>query len=147
MYDLLVLVHILSAMVWVGGGFILMANERHTHKRGGPAALYRLMRQSEWVDDWIFTPAPLLTVASGVTMVIMSDAWAFTQPWVYLALALIVTEFSVGYRDYKKMKIALEHGDASAEFRTALPAYMRMSVLAIGLLATVVVLMVLKPGV
>jgi uncharacterized membrane protein len=146
MYDLLVIIHILSAMVWVGGGFVLVAVERHAHKRGGQAGLVRTMTELEWVDDWIFTPAPLLVIATGVTMVIVSDAWAFSQPWIYLALILIVLEFVAGYRDLERLKKAREAGVEAPEFAAALKAYMRFAPLAIAMLGAVVVLMVFKPG-
>jgi uncharacterized membrane protein len=147
MYEALVLVHVLSAMVWVGGGFVLMTVERHAQKTGGQTMLVRTMADLEWVDDWIFTPAPLLVIASGVTMVILSDAWAFSQPWIYLALALIVIEFVAGYRDLDRLKKGREAGVETPEFAAALKAYMRFAPLAIALLGAVVVLMVFKPGV
>jgi uncharacterized membrane protein len=146
MYDVLVLIHILSAMAWVGGGFMLVTLERHAHKVGGPSALTRMMDDHQWADDWIFTPAPLLTVVTGVTMVIMSDAWAFSQPWVYLALTLVAAEFGFGYRDYKRVKDAKEKGPDALEFAEALRGYLRMAPLAIAMLAAVVFLMVFKPG-
>lgn len=56
--------------------------------------LARTMTENEWLDDWIFTPAPLLVIATGITMAIMNDAWDFSQPWVYLAMGLIATSSS-----------------------------------------------------
>lgn len=147
MYEFLVLIHIISAMVWVGGGFVLVAVERHDFRVGGPQGVARTIAENEWVDDWIFTPAPLLVIATGVTMVIMSDAWAFSQPWIYLALGLILVEFVAGYRELKEMKEAREKGVDTPEFRKALTGYMRLAPLAIVMLATIVVLMVFKPGV
>lgn len=145
-YDLLVFIHILSAMVWVGGGFVLAAVERRAHKTGGQTGLVRTMTELEWLDNWIFTPAPLLVIATGVTMVVVSDAWAFSQPWIYLALALIVIEFVTGYRDLERLKTTREGGVETPEFARAVRAYMRFAPLAIAMLGAVVVLMVFKPG-
>ncbi|HEY7468411.1 MAG TPA: DUF2269 family protein [Acidimicrobiia bacterium] len=147
MYDLLVLIHILSAMVWVGGGFVLVAVERHAFNTGGHEGLDRTMRALEWTDDWIFTPAPLLVVATGVTMVIVNDAWAFSQSWIYLALGLIVVEFVTGFRELNRIKAARESGSVSSpEYGVALKAYLRFAPFAVSLLGVIVVLMVFKPG-
>jgi uncharacterized membrane protein len=147
MYEVLVLVHILSGMVWVGGGFVLVLVERHARYAGGDEEADRMIRRLEWTDDWIFTPAPLLVIATGVTMVIMNDAWAFSQPWVYLALGLILVEFVTGYRDLQRMKASREMGTGSPEYEAALRSYFRFAPVAIAILGVIVVLMVYKPGV
>ncbi|MGB7860302.1 MAG: DUF2269 family protein [Acidimicrobiia bacterium] len=146
MYQVLVVVHILSAMVWVGGGFVLVAVERRAYKMDGVTGANDMMKRLEWTDNMIFTPAPLLAVATGITMVAISEAWAFSQPWVYLALALIAIEFVSGYRDLARMKKAQRVGVESPQFRNALKAYLRFTPIAIGLLGVIVVLMVYKPG-
>lgn len=146
MYDVLVLIHILSAMVWFGGGFVLLAVERHALKTGGHVDADRMLRQLEWTDDWIFTPAPLLTIASGVTMVIVNGAWEFSQPWVYLTIALIVIEFATGYRELKQLKEAQPEGTDSPEYGAAIDAYFRFAPAAILMLGVIVFLMVFKPG-
>lgn len=146
MYDVLVFVHILSAMVWVGGGFVLLAIERRAREEGGLEEADRVMRQMEWTDDWIFTPAPLLVIVTGIAMVATHDAWAFSQPWVYLALSLIAIEFIVGYRDLRRMKLAREEGVESVDYANALTSYFRFAPVAISMLALIVVLMVFKPG-
>jgi len=146
MYDVLVLIHILSAMVWFGGGFVLFAVERHALKTSGHEGADRMLRHLEWTDDWIFTPAPLLTIASGLTMVILNGAWQFSQPWVYLTIGLIVVEFATGYRELKQLKDAQPKGIDSPEYGAALNAYFRFAPAAILMLGVIVVLMVFKPG-
>lgn len=140
-------VHVVAAMVWVGGGFVLVLVERNAWRRGGEASLVRTMDDLEWLDNWVFTPAPLLAIGTGVAMVTMSEAWSFSQPWVYLAMGLILIEFVFGYRDLRRLKEAREQGVDSLQFGQALRSYLRMAPMAIALLIGVVALMVFKPGV
>jgi uncharacterized membrane protein len=146
MYDVVLLIHILSAMVWVGGGFLVLTTTRHVGKVGGLEGAHRIVRDLEWADTWIFTPAPLMVIATGVTMVIMSDAWSFTQPWGYVPIALILVEFIVGDRDVKRMRAAHARGADDPEFGEALAGYLRIGFVALGLFAVIVFLMVFKPG-
>lgn len=146
MYDLLVLLHILSAMVWVGGGFLVLAVTRRARRLGGSEGADEMVRALEWTENWIFTPAPLLVIATGVTMVVVSDAWAFSQAWIYLALGLIVVEFVAGDRDVNRMKAAQAQAGAGPEFATALNSYLRFGAVALTMLGVIVFLMVFKPG-
>jgi uncharacterized membrane protein len=125
---------------------MVIAVQRRAYRSGGQVEAIRVIRQLEWTDDWVFTPAPLLVVATGVAMVLMSDAWAFSQPWVYVTLALIAVEFIVGSRDIKRLRTGREHGDESPELGRALAGYFRFAPAALAMLAVIVVLMVLKLG-
>lgn len=146
-YDILLLIHIVSAMVWLGGGFLVVAVERHAYKAGGRDAFARMRGELEWVDDRIFTPAPLIVVVSGVAMVMISNAWAFSQPWIYLALGLIAVEFAVGYRHLNKLKAGRQEGTDSPAYKAAVKTWLRFAPTAIALYGVIVVLMLFKPGV
>ncbi len=145
-YDILLLIHILSAMVWVGGGFLVVAVERHAYKAGGRELFSQMRDALEWVDDRIFTPAPLLVVVTGVAMVVISNAWSFSQPWIYLALALIAVEFAVGYRHLNRLKSGRQEGTDSLEYKTAVKTWLRFAPTAIASYGVIVVLMLFKPG-
>lgn len=146
-YDTLLLIHILSAMVWVGGGFLVVAVERHAYKAGGRDAFTRMRGDLEWVDDRIFTPAPLVVVVTGVAMVLFSEAWAFSQPWIYLTLGLIAVEFAVGYRDLNRLKAGRQRGTDSPAYKAAVKTWLRFAPAAIALYGVIVALMLFKPGV
>ena len=83
MYELLVVVHILSAMVWVGGAIVLMLSFRGLKRTQGQAAVDETMGRLEPVMNRVFLPAPFLVIAIGIAMVFVSEAWAFSQIMVY----------------------------------------------------------------
>lgn len=146
MYEVLVFLHIAAAMLWVGAGALVIAMQKRAYRRGGKTAVVDVMSELEWSDRWIFTPAPLLVVATGAALVVLSDAWAFSQAWIFLALTLIVIEMVFGYRHVKAVDSVRGEGDESERLGTAVRTYLRFAVSAIAMLALVVALMVFKPG-
>jgi uncharacterized membrane protein len=89
-------VHVLGAMVWLGGlvclsvlaGRVLRASERD--------AVMHFVAALRVVGPVSLAPASIAVVGFGVWLVIDSDAWDFGQTWVILALAVFATAFLVG---------------------------------------------------
>ncbi len=146
MYELLVIVHILSAMVWLGGAFILLLSFRNLKHAKGQAAVDETMGRLEPVMNRIFLPAPILVIATGLTMVIISDAWAFGQIWVYLAIALFVVVLIIGGgfgdRLERQMRDAREEGRSLPD---VFDRYLRLGFIEMGIMLVIVSLMVYKP--
>ena len=77
LYDWLVLLHIVAAMVWVGGGAMLaVQSTRILHKRD-PGAVARFVASMGVVGPAVLAPATVLVVGVGVWMVLDSSAWSF----------------------------------------------------------------------
>jgi len=151
-YRLLLLVHILAGMAWVGSAITLQATLLVARRSGDPAEVDRVMRSLGWADTWLALPAPLLVVTTGVAMVIASGAWTFTQAWILLSIGLVVVyeliAMTVGGRLYRRIVAARESGelDGAAHART-MTAWGRLGALLLALLLVAVGLMVFKPGV
>jgi uncharacterized membrane protein len=151
-YSILLLMHILAGMAWVGGALVLEATLFVARRAGDPVEVDRVMRSQAWADTWLAVPAPLLVVATGAAMVALNGAWTFTQAWVLLAIGLVVAyeliAMTVGARLYRRITEARESGalDAAAHART-MRAWGRLSGLLLALLLIVVGLMVFKPGI
>ena len=94
----------------------------------------------------VFNPAPILVVATGVIMVIVSEAWAFSQIWIYLALVLFVVALSLGAffadRWVKQMEEAREQGRVASEL---FDRFLRLGAVETAILIGIVFLMVYKP--
>ncbi len=145
MYELLVLIHILSGIAWVGGGFLFMLGIKGIRDSEGHEAAERTMARLEKasaVTNW----APLLVFATGITMVAVSDAWAFSQIWVYVSLALFVVVLILGAgvadRLEKQMKQARQDGKHNPEL---LDRFVRVGFAEMVFFAGIVFLMVYKP--
>ena len=146
MYELLVVVHILSAMVWVGGAIVLLLSFRGLKRADGQAAVDETMGRLEPVMNRVFLPAPILVIATGLAMVSISEAWAFSQTWVYLAVGLFVVVLIMGGgfgdRMERRMKEAREDGRSLPD---VFDRYLRLGFIEMGVIVVIVFLMVYKP--
>ena len=146
MYELLVVIHILSAMVWIGGALVMLVTFRNIKRSEGQAVSDRTLGRVERASDLIFLPTPILVIATGLTMVIVSDAWAFSQLWVYLAIGLfvIVLILGAGFGDRmeRQMKQAREEGRS---LPGVFDRFLRLGFIEMGVVVVIVFLMVYKP--
>jgi uncharacterized membrane protein len=150
MYDWLVFVHVLAAMVWLGGITVLGAFAIRILRAADPAAVGRFLGTLRWVGPLVLAPAPVLVVGFGVWAVADSDAWDFGQLWAQLGLGLFTAAFLVGAAHQSRAAIAAERAAAQGDAATA-TRYLRRwawgmaAILALLVAATWV--MVFKPGV
>jgi len=146
---LLVYVHILAAISWMGAGITLMLLAIRARQVGEEL---KMIGQMEWLGSRIGGPAVIIMLASGVWMVARSGAWQFSQLWIILAIALVVVLFLVGVGfhipQYKRIHTAIEqHGEDSPETRRLIHRSFLATQVEVVLLAITVSLMVFKPGI
>jgi uncharacterized membrane protein len=92
----LLVVHILGAMVWVGGGVMLTLIGVRARSSSDPNAMGEFARVVPYVGPRVLGPAVVVLLVTGVLMVLRSAAWNFSQVWVLLALGLFVLAFVIG---------------------------------------------------
>ena len=145
MYELLVVVHILSGIAWVGGAFLFMLGVRGIRNSEGHVAAERTMVRLEKASK-LMNPTPFLVLATGITMVVVNDAWAFSQVWVYVSLALFAVVLTLGavFEEglQKRMQRARNEGRHEP---LLLDRFIRIGFLDIAFFTGIVVLMVYKP--
>ena len=150
MYEFLLFIHVLSAIIWIGGVVALLLTVRDARAREGAAGADPALERVERLLT-VYVAGPLLVVASGIAMVIQSDAWSFSQPWVYLALGLFVVGsgvFGTASGTERQIKAARAAGTiGSDEYAILQSRFLSRAGLATAILAAVVVLMVFKPGI
>jgi uncharacterized membrane protein len=145
MYESLVLLHVLAGFAWVGGGFMLVLGARTIRRASGPAAVDEMLARMEKAANYVFSVTPVLVIATGVTMVLASDAWSFSQTWAYLAISLFVVAAVLGGasdRMEKRIKTAREQGSVASE---AIDRYLNLGVLEMVVLIGIIALMVYRP--
>jgi uncharacterized membrane protein len=96
MYDWLMFLHVLVAMVWVGSLVALGIFAAHALRVGEGDAVVRFVGSLRIVGPFVLGPASLLVLVFGILMVVDSDAWTFEQTWVWLGIALIVAAYVAG---------------------------------------------------
>jgi len=96
LYDWLLLLHIVGAMVWLGGAVVLGAMATRVLREGEPDAVARFLGNLRVIGPAVLAPATIAVVGLGVWMVLNSTAWGFGQSWVELALGLFAAAFLIG---------------------------------------------------
>ncbi|MBZ9700203.1 MULTISPECIES: DUF2269 family protein [unclassified Mesorhizobium] len=98
-YSIAKLLHILSATLWVGGGFALMVLATLADRSGNIQGTLQAMRATGELGNRFFAPMSILTLAFGL---IMCWFWVgFSQLWILIGLAGYATTFSIGMFVFK----------------------------------------------
>ncbi len=147
--NLLLAIHVLSVAAWFGGGLSGTFISSRLVNRGGAIAVAS-MKASQAMGTRFFTPAAILTLLSGIGLVMSSDgAYGFGSLFVILGLTVFVLSAvgnSVygGSRETRALE-AFESGDDAAG-KAAIGSLWGFNLVEIFLLAAVVVAMVYRWG-
>jgi uncharacterized membrane protein len=96
LYDWLVFLHVLAAMVWVGGGVMLAAIAARVLRDPDPAAVGRFTASLRVLGPLVLAPATVAVLGLGIGLVVDADAWDFGQLWVQVGLGLFAAAFVIG---------------------------------------------------
>jgi uncharacterized membrane protein len=88
-------VHILAAVVWVGGATITQVYAARAMADPSPERLAGFARDAEFVGKTMFTPASLVLVVFGFLLVSEGN-WSLGSTWLIFALAVFAASFAVG---------------------------------------------------
>src|SRR5205823_11751175 len=94
-------VHVLAALVWVGGGVMLSLVGLRARRSGDLAVIGEFTRTLSYVGLRVFTPAVVLVLATGLWLVLAGSAWRITQLWILLGLGTFGLAFVVGAIDLR----------------------------------------------
>ncbi len=147
-YTLVKYVHVLAAMVWVGGVFYSQVLAWRAARSDDPSELPRTARAIGYLGLRIFLPTAIILFVAGLFLVI--DKWQFSQLWVsvsmltWLVLVLIGALY-LGPNGEKTGKLFATEGPTSVAARASLDKIFLVTRLQIVLLVLVVFLMVAKP--
>jgi uncharacterized membrane protein len=91
-YEFLKFLHIMAAVIWLGGAIALEFLEHRTHRH--PGELITVARQSDWLGSRLLTPAALVLLLLGISMVLLE--WSFGELWIILALSFYAAALVAG---------------------------------------------------
>lgn len=94
MYDVWKFLHVLTAVIWVGGGLTLNFLGTRLVAAGTPAEIAGFARQVEWVGMRVFMPSSLVLLLAGVVMTITD--WSFEELWIVIGIAGFLYSFING---------------------------------------------------
>ena len=149
MYRFLLLLHIVAATVWVGGAVVVQLLGVRVERSADPTELPRLARHVEAIGNVAFVPAAGLLLLSGAVMT--AQAWAFSQTWILIAIALwLLSAFAGGVylapRARRVVTLFEAEGPTSVTARRLMARLFVVSRIELASFAVILVLMVYKPG-
>ena len=149
LYQWLFLVHIVAAMVWVGGAVFVAALAARALRTDDVGEIGRFVRGLRTTAPIVLAPAAVTVAGFGVWLVLNSAAWSFDQGWVQVALGLFAVSFLIGAAYLSRRAIgaerAAEVGDTRAAHRQ-LRGWARGYGVVLTLLLVTTWDMVFKPG-
>ena len=148
-YELLKTIHVLGAVVWVGGGVmaqLLAFRIRRTNDTGRMAAF---AKDSEWIGTHVFLPASLLLLAMGIWMVV--DVWSFSDLWIVIGIVGMLFSVLTGSLflgpESKRLGTLMEDPNADqGAIASRIDRILLISRIELVVLLLVVADMVIKPG-
>ena len=151
-YELLKTVHVLAAVIWVGGAATIqiLAIRAQRVMTTDPEAVMRLGKESEAVGMKVFFPASLVVLAAGIGMVLDSGI-DFQDLWIVLGLVGIVISAVTGAtflgpESGRIGKLMEERGGLDEEISGRIKRIFLVSRIELTILLLIVINMVVKPG-
>ena len=149
MYQLFLYVHIVCAVVWVGGAVYAQLLGFRVARSPDPSELPHLARHIEYLGTRVFLPAAVLLFVAGAAMTV--QAWSFGQTWIAISVALwvlsaVVGAVYLGPRVKRAGELFEAEGPTSQEGRELINRLFLVSRLELVGFALIIALMTFKPG-
>ncbi len=143
-------VHVIAAVVWIGGGALLMILGLVAERKNDPVELATVARWAATVGEKLFAPAGLVVVAMGIAMMVNTN-WGWGRFWVIAGLVGYAITFVIGVgvlAPLAKKITALvgEKGATDPETAAQIKKILLIARVDVALLLLVVVDMVTKPA-
>ncbi|HEU4488346.1 MAG TPA: DUF2269 family protein [Actinomycetota bacterium] len=150
LYTVLLFVHILGAIVWVGGSVSLQVLGMRVRSSSDPQRMAALAHDAEWMGIRLYMPASALVLLAGIALVI-SGSWSFGQLWILLGLAAFAFSFIMGATmvgpTAKKLGTRIaSHGPDDSEAQALIQRIFLLSRIELAVLIFIVFDMATKPG-
>lgn len=98
-YSIVKLLHVISAVIWVGGGLMLMLMSTRAAMAGDMAATAQAMKTMGDMGGRVMMPSSMLTLVFGV---ILCWFWVgFTDLWIVIGLVGYFATFLIGMLVFK----------------------------------------------
>ncbi len=94
-YSLFKAIHVTLAVVWVGGGVLLVILALLAERTNDPGQLVTVARQAAFAGERIFAPAGLIVFLMGIAMMINTN-FGWGKFWVVLGLVGYAATFVTG---------------------------------------------------
>ena len=146
----LLFAHITGAVIWVGGGLMLIVIGGRARRSGDVVLIREFARTLSYVGPRVLAPAVVVVLVSGIWLVVQQSR-DFSQLWILLALGAFAAAFVIGAVYLSQSAIAMERvaTDAAADAqaaRDALGRWMLGYSVVLAILLFALWDMIVKPG-
>jgi hypothetical protein len=147
LYNLLLFVHVVAAIAWVGGMILVFAVGTHL-KAASPEQIWGFMRHIDFAAGRVFVPAAFLLAAMGVAMTLMR--WEFSDLWIAGGIVGLIYSGISGARrldplSQKIRTLIAERGPGDPEVALNLKRLLVVIRVDVVVMVVVVALMTIKP--
>ena len=97
--EFLLTIHVLAAIIWVGGGTAMHILGRRVLKRGDNKEIYEFSKEVNMVALRLYAPTSLILLIAGILLVDQAG-YEFSQLWITLAFIGWAFSFFVGILYY-----------------------------------------------
>lgn len=150
-YELLKSIHVLAAIVWVGGGVFVQVYTTKLSRADEPERLATFAQDLETLGNKVFAPASILVLIMGLVMVFLTDGIEITDLWIILGLVGIANTIVLGIAFLgpeagRLGRMLGERDPSDPELQQRIARIFTISRIDLTVLLLVVVIMVFKPG-
>ena len=148
-YALFKAVHVLGAVIWVGGGVSIMIHAIRGQRAYKPEDIVTVAKQAAFMGEKVFAPVGLVTFLMGIAMMI-NTSWGWGHFWIVAGLIGYASTFIVGVAILSPMakkidESAEKNGPTHPETIALIERIMLIARFDVAVLMLVVLDMVTKP--
>lgn len=149
-YNVLKFLHVLAAVVCVGGVVLVQVMAQFALKSALPGRAAEFAGEVEVVGKRLFTPMSVLVLVLGIGLVQQGD-WGFGKPWVILGLLGIIVTIATGAgylgpQMGKLAKVIQAEGADAPPVRAKVKTILNVARVDIVVLVVIIFVMVTKVG-
>ena len=150
MYEFLLTIHVLAAVIWVGGGVAMHILGRRVLKRGDSKEIYEFSNEINTVALRLYAPTSLILLVAGILLV-NEAGYEFSQLWITLAFLGWAFSFIVGVgyygpQDKKLQALVAADGPTATGVAANVRQALFVNQIELLILLLVVIDMTTKPG-
>ena len=149
MTDLLLTIHVLAAVIWVGGSVLMLVMGFYLRGRDLPTRV-EYTRWTEWVAPRLIAPASIAVIIAG-PLLVSEIGYEMNEPWLHVGFFGWFLSFIIGVafypREGKKRERLIEKHDIRHETVAAsVDRVLKVAAIDTLIVVLVVIDMTTKPG-
>jgi uncharacterized membrane protein len=151
-YDFLLTLHVLAAVLWVGGGVTLHVLMRRALRLADARGQHERFTELEWLGERFYPVFSLLLIIAGILLVTRDEGgWEFDQAFVQIGMTGWVISFLIGILFYgregkRRAGLVESEGPESPNVAASFRRTTMVNSFELLILLLVVVDMTTKPG-